>query len=116
MKKIISLSLILLVIISTGCKKQKLTKDDWRVSQAIDLETNEDITSDYAGEIWQFEKDGTFRENGTVKGNWAFTSKKEYLTITKINNGNIDNFKILKLKKNEMWLEDVGNEELHLIK
>ena len=118
MRKLVSYSIILAFIglSVASCKKQKLTKDQWFISQATDLEDGSDITSDYTGEIWGFEKDGTYRENGNIKGTWEFTSKKEYLTIKKSNSGNIDNYKILKLKKKEMWLEDVGSEELNLSK
>lgn len=118
MKRIIYLTLLLsfVVVGASSCKKKKITKNQWFISQATDLEDGSDITADYAGEIWDFDKDGTYRENGNFKGTWEFTSKKEYLTITKSNSGNIDNFKILKLKKKEMWLEDIGNEEIHLSK
>lgn len=100
----------------TSCKKKKLVKTQWYISEAIDLEDGSDITSDYTGEIWDYAKDGSYRENGDLKGTWEFTGKKEYLTITKLNGNNTDNFKILKLKSKEMWLEDLGKEELHLSK
>lgn len=99
----------------TSCKKQNLTKDQWVINQATDLEDGTDITSDFAGEIWEYDKDGTYRENGTLKGTWAFSDGKEDLIITKLDNST-DSYKILKLKKKEMWIEELGKEELHLTK
>ena len=116
MKKSLGILFIAGLVSMTPCKKMKLTKDQWIISLATDLEDGSNITSDYSGEVWGYDKDGTYRENGNVKGTWGFTGKKDYLTITKSSNGNIDNYKILKLKKKEMWLEELGKEEIHLIK
>lgn len=116
MKKIVSLSMLLLILVTvSSCKKKNLTKDQWVISKATDLEDGSDITSDFSGEIWEYDKDGTYRENGTVKGVWAFSDGKEDLIITELDNS-IDTYKILKLNKNEMWIEELGQEELHLTK
>jgi len=84
------LAVIVLVAANLGsCKKSKLTKNQWYVTQATDLDDGSDITLDFAGEIWEFSKEGNYLENSDLKGTWAFTNKKENLTIYKIN-GNID--------------------------
>lgn len=117
MKRAIIISILFLGIasITSSCKKQNLTKDQWIISQATDLEDGTDITSDFTDEIWEYDKDGTYKENGTVKGTWAFSDGKEDLIITKLDNST-DTYKILKLKKKEMWIEELGQEELHLTK
>jgi len=63
--------------------------------------------------VWEFTKKGDYLENGDMKGTWEFSNDKEELIVTKTNE-NLDNFKILRLKEKEMWLEILGEEELHL--
>lgn len=116
MKKVVRLSIILLiVVVASSCKKKNLTKDQWYISSAIDLQDGSNITSDFTGEIWEYDKDGTYLENGTIKGTWAFSDGKDNLVITKLDNS-IDSYKILKINRKEMWLEELGEEELHLSK
>lgn len=108
-------AIVLTTLGLTACKKANLTKDQWIIVKATDLQDGSDITADYTGEIWEFDKNENYLKNGVLKGVWKFSDGKEDLTIYKVN-GNVDNYKILKLKKKEMWLEELGKEELHLEK
>ena len=108
-----TLIVVCLGIFQTSCKKSNLTRDQWTITLATDLQDQTNITADYAGEIWEYSKDGVYIENGNVKGTWAFGSKKESMVITKTNGGG-DTYNVLKLKKNEMWLEIPNEEEIHL--
>lgn len=98
--------------LSLKSKKSRVA-NKWKIEKATDLEDGTDITADYAGEIWEFTKDGDYKENGNLKGTWVFSSDKEELIITKTGD-NPKTFKILKLKEKEMWLEKLAEEELHL--
>lgn len=109
---------------SVSCKKydeggrlgaaDKKIVNAWKVDNAIDLEDGSNITVDFSGEVWEFTKDNDYKENGNLKGTYTFSDDKLNLIILKTNGGS-DAFKILKLKSDEMWLQDVGSEEIHLI-
>ena len=86
----------------------------WKVEHAIDLENGSNITADFNGEVWEFTKDNDYKENGNMKGTYTFSDDKLTLIILKTG-GDSDSYKILKLKSDEMWLEDLGSEEIHLI-
>ena len=114
-KNLLMTGICMLMLVAVSCKKSNLTKDQWIITKATDLEDGSDITSDYTGEIWEFDKDGTYSENGVLKGTWVFSDKKEDLVITKTN-GNVDSYLIKELKKKTMILEELGDEELELSK
>ena len=115
MKKLILLSTLLITAtFFTACKKQKLTGDSWYVTQATDLSDGTDITEDYQGDVWTFEKNGDYLENNQLKGTWKFSDDKDQLIITEIDNS-VDIYAILKLKSKEMQLQE-GEEELVLNK
>lgn len=101
--------------LSLRSKKARVA-NEWRVAYAYDLDDQKDITAEYQNETWEFTKDGQFfeRENGELDdaGSWDFINDKEEIAIS--TGIDIDKFKILRLKENEMWLQD-GDEELHLI-
>lgn len=97
----------------TSCKKANLTRDQWTISQATDLEDGTDITSDYAGEVWEYSKDGNYIENNTTKGTWAWGDGKEKLIITE-NDGTVDTYTVKVLKKDEMELELPAEENIKL--
>lgn len=113
------LAIIAIVTISattfTSCKKKNLTKDQWYISKATDLQDGSDITSDFTGEIWEYEKDGTYKENGTIKGTWAFSDGKKDIIITKLDS-TVDSFKVIELKNKSMILEELGEERIELLK
>lgn len=115
MKKTILTTIIVtcLLISVSSCKKAKLTKELWYIESAKDLEDGSDITSDYLGEIWEFSKDGNYLENNQLKGAWEFSKDKETLIITNTDNS-LDSYRIKKLAKKEMILEELGEEELTL--
>lgn len=114
MKKLLVLILIVSASLAlTNCKKANLTRDQWKIEKATDLEDGSDITEDYNGEVWEFSKDGEYLENNESKGTWAWGDGKEKLIITE-NDGTIDTYNVIKLKRNEMWLEIPTEEEIHL--
>jgi len=115
MKKMIYSTLVLGALITTvsSCKKANLTRDQWKITNATDLEDNSNITSDYAGEVWEYQKDGNYVENNSVKGTWAWGDGKDKLIITETD-GTVDTYNVLELKKNEMELEIPGEERLEL--
>lgn len=69
-----------------------------------------------------FEKDGDFEfkysysgYSYTYSGDWAFTSDKEDIVINYDNFvGNTQMYEILRLKNDEVWLEDPQNNEWRL--
>lgn len=96
-----------------GAADRKIV-NSWTVEKAIDLETGGDITADFSGEIWEFTKDDIFVKNGEAKGTYSFTEDKLTLVILEYD-GSSDSYRILKMKSNEMWLEDWGSEEIHFV-
>ena len=96
-----------------GAADRKIV-NEWKIDKAIDLEDGTDITNDYKNEIWEFTKDNDFKEDGNKKGTYTFSDDKLTLIILK-NDGGSDAFKVLKLKSDEMWLEEKGEEEIHLV-
>lgn len=116
--------LALLTITMNSCKKydeggrlgaaDKKIVNSWKVDNAVDLGDGSNITADFYGEVWEFTKDDDYKENGTLKGTYTFSEDKLTLIILKID-GSSDSYKILKLKSDEMWLQDVGSEEIHLV-
>ncbi len=96
-----------------GCKKANLTRDEWKIEKAIDLEDGSDITSDYAGDTWEFSKDEKYYENGELKGSWAWIDGNKRFMISE-DDSSIDEYDVIKLKRNEMWLSIPNEEEIHL--
>lgn len=96
-----------------GAADRKIV-NEWRVDKATDLENGSDITSDFNGEVWEFTKDDEYVKNGEPKGTYTFSEDKLTLIIVKYDGGS-DTYKILKLKSDEMWLEEFGEEEIQLV-
>ncbi|MCF6365312.1 MAG: hypothetical protein L3J35_03835 [Bacteroidales bacterium] len=125
-KTITILTSAFLIFGLVGCKKYefgpsmslktKTTRvaNTWQIDFAKDLQDGTDITDDYTGEIWEFTKDDEFLENSKLKGKWVFSDSKEDIIINFLDE-DVDRYKILKLKDKEMWLEILGEEELHLL-
>lgn len=109
---------------ATSCKKydeggrlgaaDRKIVNSWKVDNAIDLGDGSNITADFYGEVWEFTKDDDYKENGTLKGTYTFSEDNLTLIVLKTD-GSSDSYKILKLKSDEMWLEDLGSEEIHLV-
>ena len=127
-RKISLLSLAIIFVgggVLTSCKKYDeggrhgkadniIVKHSWKISSATDLEDGSNITSDYTGEVWEFTKDDEFYENANKKGTYSFSSDKTKLIISKTNGGT-DTYTIIKMKKNEMILNEQNEEEITLI-
>ncbi len=96
-----------------GAAERKIV-NSWKIDYAIDLENGEIITNDFKDEVWEFTKDNDYKENAIKKGSYTFSDDKLTLIILK-NDGGADTYKILKLKSDEMWLEELGEEEIHLV-
>jgi hypothetical protein len=128
MKKLLSLSFIAALFLASACgkyeegpslslrSKKARVANEWKIVYAYDFDDQQETTADYTNETWEFTKDGLFieRESDIVDaaGTWDFISDKEEIAISIGNN--IDKYKILRLKENEMWLKD-QEEELHLV-
>ncbi len=100
-------------VTTSSCKKANLTRDQWTISSATDLEDGTNVTSDYAGEVWEYSKDGNYLENNSIKGTWAWGDGKKKLIITETD-GSVDTYNVIKLKKNEMELELPTEENIQL--
>lgn len=130
MKKLTNVTLIALLAFSStilfSCKKYEegpsvslrsktaRVSNQWKVDYAKDLQDGTVTTADHAGDVWEFTKDGDFLKNGTLRGTWEFSDSKEEIIITGTF-GDIDYYKIMKLKENEMWLQEPADEDIHLI-
>lgn len=102
--------------ISLRSKKARVA-NDWIVEKTIDEDGNED-TDGMEGVTYTFTKEGivtitydgssTGGFSGSISGTWSFTDDKEGLIMESSFFGTTtqDTSKILKLKNDEMWLED----------
>lgn len=93
---------------SLRTKKARLA-GEWKADKYVD-ENGNSSNADEEGTI-EFEKDGTViydYDGVSISGDWEFTKSKEYLEITITIFGQQDKveFKILRLKNDELWLED----------
>ena len=123
---IIILSLVI-VFSSTSCSKYEdgpafslRTKKDRLVGVwELDEYNNENIDNEYVIE-WEFEKDGDFSQTQTYSyngsgysysysGDWEFENNKEDIEITLFNDS--EDFEILRLTNDELWLEDSNGNE-----
>lgn len=119
------LSLATLTLTSVSCKKfdeggrigaaDKNIVSSWTIDYAKDIEDGTDITQDYAGETWEFTDDGKYLKDGSIDGTYQFTEDQKNLIILE-NDGGSENYEIIKLTSDEMWLEELGSEEIHLTK
>lgn len=85
--------------------------NEWKIACAYDINEQKETTADYLNETGEFTKDG---ESDIVDdaGTWDFISDKEEISISI--GMDVDKFKILRLKENEIWLKS-HDEDLHLV-
>ena len=117
------ISLILIVVILTSCKKypegpfisfrsrDTRVVNSWGVEKA--LVNNVENTPIYSKYTYDFNQDATYSEfNGflPLTGNWAFTDDEDSIIVKYNNNTQIlHRFKILKLKNSSIWLLETRN-------
>lgn len=138
MKKITLLSTLVLILagsckkypdgpaISLRSKKERLA-NSWVISKAI--EDGTDKTGDYQAALKDYniiiDKGGTYSLSYiglglftiTENGNWSFSSDKTRVTFDPTSNNNDNNeWKILKLKEEELWVldEDYNDKKLEI--
>ncbi len=99
---------------SLRTKKARLT-GEWEVVRI----GNETFPQDGYSVEMEFEKEGDFRYtysydsySYSYNGTWEFSSDKEEVDI--IIDNNVETFEILRLKNDELWLEDSNNTEWRL--
>lgn len=104
--------------------KSERVANTWKIKQAF--RNGNDVTGEYTAYTLTLSKDGdaslvasylilgatfTFNTNGT----WQFNSDKTNLIFDYENNDADNQYQILKLKEDEMWLREVGGEdEIHI--
>lgn len=132
--KILSLALLAMTFVLGSCSKYEegpafslRTKKarlagEWKADKYIDSNGNEENAND-DGTI-EFTKDNTFivkSGNFSTTGTWEFTKDKEYVeteftytsggvTVTETNES-----KILRLKNDELWMEDEDGNQTHYV-
>lgn len=101
---------------SLRTKKARIT-GEWEVVKI----GNQNFPQDGYSLEMVFEKDGDFEYNYLYEGysygydgDWHFTHGKEELVISLGNNGGVQIFEILRLKNDELWLEDPQKNEWRL--
>lgn len=132
--KILSLGLLVMTFVLGSCSKYEegpalslRTKKarlagEWKVDKYItsegeEVNGNDDGTIEFTKENTVIVKSGNFSQEGT----WEFVKDKEYLQIEfTYTSGGItvtetDESKILRLKNDELWLEDEDGDQTHYI-
>lgn len=94
-------------ILSLRAKKERVA-NEWKVEKVIEANGTEREGRD---DHWTFTKDGALFVNGNEKGRWEFGSDKESLILEQ-KPGPDEEFEILRLKEQEMWLESEDDEEI----
>jgi hypothetical protein len=106
--------------ISLRSKKARLS-NEWQVSSAYQngADRTSDFNAAFAGYLLKIEKEGNYTLTyspfslGTVteSGTWKFNSDETHVIFTD-SDGNQEDYKILRLKEKELWVEftdDDGN-------
>jgi hypothetical protein len=134
--KIFSLALLAVAFVLGSCSKYEegpafslRTKKarvagTWKVEKYVDSDgTTSYPDSDENGTV-ELTKDNTVKANFpffgsqvTVSGEWEFIKDKEWLRIILDFNGekDVEDSKILRLKNDELWLEDVDGDQTHYV-
>ncbi|MEX2485590.1 MAG: lipocalin family protein [Brumimicrobium sp.] len=103
---------------SLRTKKARLA-GEWKADKYVSPD-GEESNADGDDGTMEFEKDGTVTysyDGFSVSGEWEFTKSKEYLEIELEFFGQTDTqeMKILKLKNDELWLEDEDGSQMHYV-
>lgn len=110
--------------VSLASKKARV-ENTWKIGQA--LRNGDDVTSDYDEYTLKLTKDGdanlaalytagNFSYEAETDGTWEFKSNKENLFLNFQDDDFDQEYQILKLEKDDMWLREIGGEdELHLV-
>lgn len=123
----------------TGCKyeegpflslrsKKERVANTWKIESAIEQD-GDDVTAAYDGHVLVLTAEGDLTWTGTwlllpftSEGNWNFTVDNEnvqfqYDSIFSFPFNDEDEFQILKLKEDELWLMDMDGDktEFHLV-
>lgn len=99
-------------MISLRTKTQRLT-GDWKIDKAT--QDGVDITNQLPEMIMTFEKDGKLNvlNNATdMPGTWEFDSKKENLLLKFDGSTDIEKFKIIRLKNDELWFDETAGTQI----
>lgn len=104
-------------LISLRTKEARLT-NTWKVEKAWDEDGNKRDSTSSATQT--FEEGGTYKTNssfGTIAGKWDWADDKEAveITISFFGQSNTQKWTILKLKKDELWVEDKDGAETHFV-
>ena len=108
--------------LSLRTKKARIT-NTWKTDKYVDSDGTEENAGDDDG-TWEIKKDNSFtitQGQFTANGTWEFVNDKESLktTITYSQSGlsftEENTVKIIKLKNDELWIEDEDGDQTHLI-
>lgn len=100
-------------VVSLRSKKERVA-NTWVIEKIIDSDGNEYQGSMVPDIETTYTKDGDVEnEDGDKYGEWEFGDSKESL-IVKPDNGGESESEILRLKEDELWLEDDDGTETHL--
>ncbi|MFN6945951.1 MAG: lipocalin family protein [Cytophagaceae bacterium] len=102
---------------SLASKKGRIT-NTWKLAEIYDDGVKEELDADEV-EILDIKKDDAFTWTHThddhsdiEKGTWSFDSSKEHLVLT-FDDGEKEEFKILRLTKNELWVVEEHGAHKH---
>lgn len=125
------LSILSLIFVLSACKKYEegptlsLTTKKYRVSGDWKAERiiskSGDVEFVQSNVVWRINKDETFEvlEGNSIieKGTWDFSQNKDYLMFTSKDEGTVDvvEYRIIRLKNNEMWLMDSEGEQINYV-
>ncbi len=106
---------------SLASKKSRLV-NVWQLDKAFENGVEVQLSADDKDDYMEFTKDNKIKativsgsQSTTVEGTWEFDSKKENI-ITKITVMGItieQTLKILRLKSNELWVEEKDGNDVH---
>lgn len=137
MKKLLIISVVAIFALSSCGKyddgpefslasKKSRVVNTWKLDREFVNGNERTLTADDKDDYTEFTKDGKVKvtwvsgsQSTTIEGTWEFDSSKEHLVV-KISNTyfgqtmtTTTSYKILRLKSNEMWLEEQDGGDIH---